>query len=274
MRSRFRTMLVASLAVFAVGAVASASASAKNPTWMVCKGVSAGSGKFEDGLCSKGGKGNWEASELLAGETKGIEATSSGRQEFTLSGLGITLMCNLKTKAGAKLIGGEPGAVEETIVYERCEVKGFEKCLINNERAGEAQITTNALTAKEVFLSKKGAETESPEETGTLLKPKTGKVWASVTFKSEKGESSCPTFLEGTGREITGEVLAENVKSGVHATTQQLSFPVGNLATYWVQVGKTPVEEKVSHLRLREVNLGWFGKVNVKVTTGEAFWVF
>ena len=220
MRSRFRMTLVALLAVCAVGAVATASASAKNPTWTVCKAVTAGSGKFEDSLCSKGGKGNWEASELLTGETK--EISSEAAEPLTISfGPGPEVKCEkFKTQPGAKIAGGEPGTGEEVIVFEQCYVPGeWTNCLVNGK---SGTITTNTLASKLVFLTKEAAEKENAEATGTLLKPKTGKVLTTVKF-AENGSGKCPSNMSEK-EELTGELLVENLKGGAHATKQELVF--------------------------------------------------
>jgi hypothetical protein len=263
-------MLIALLAVFAVGAVASASASAKNPTWMVCKEVSAGAGKFEDSQCTKSGKGNWEAKELLAGESREIQSEANGPQLLRFSS--VTIECKkFKTEAGAKIIGGEPGTDEEVIVYEECHMVGFPMCKINKN----GTIGTNTLASKLVFLTKKGAETESPEETGTLLKPKSGTTLFTVTFEHEPG-GNCPfgESMEGKALPVTGEVVAENVKGGVHAKRQELSFPVSPIKTYWVQVAKTVTEERVKKAEMALVPLGFIGRTFYKLTSGEAFWIF
>ena len=265
MRSRFRTMIVALLAVFAVGAVATAAASAKNPTWTVCKEVSAGSGKFEDGLCSKGGKGNWEASELLTGETKEISSEANGAQKLVVAG--IVIDCGkFKTEPGAKIIGGEPGTVEEAIVYEECEMVGRPNCSVGTHGA----FTTNTLLSKLVYLTKAAAEKETAEATGTLLKPKTGKVLATVPFGSER---SAECTLLKSELEVTGELVAENVKGGAHATKQELSFPVSRISTYWVQVAKTLKEEEVKPIKWGTFGGTFAGKTFYKLTSSQAFWI-
>lgn len=265
MRSRFRMTLVALLAVFAVGAVAAASASAKNPTWMTCKAVTAGSGKFEDGLCSKGGKGSWEASELLAGETKEVSSGAVGEQRIGITG--VVIDCTgFKTTPGAKIMGGEPGTDEEVIVWEGCSIEGSPGCTINGKTGGD--ITTNTLASELVFLTKEAAEKGSAGATGTLLKPKTGEALATVTF----GGVECPSFAKKPVT-VTGEVVAENVEAGTHATKHELHFPTTRIATYWIQVEKTVAEEKVKRVEWG-ANAGVFsGTTFVKLTSNEAFWI-
>jgi hypothetical protein len=265
-RSRFRITLVALLAVFAASAVAAATASAKNPTWTVCKAVTAGSGKFEDSLCSKGGKGNWEASELLTGETKEISSEQNGTQRLlTVAG---TILCGkFKTEPGAEIVGGEPGTIEEVIVYEECDIEGIPNCSVGTHGV----FTTNTLLSKLVYLTKAAAEKENAEATGTLLKPKTGKVLATVPFGSE--DSSECTLLKGN-KEVTGELVAENVKAGLHATKQEFSFPEPRVATYWVQVGKTLQEEEVKPIRWGGTGGTFDGNTFYKLTSNQAFWIF
>jgi hypothetical protein len=264
MRARFRTTVIALLAVLAVGAVATATASAKNPTWMVCKEVSAGSGKFEDGLCSKGGKGSWEASELLAGQTKEISSEADGNIIIAI-GSGPELQCGkLKTTSGAKIVGGEPGTGEEVIVFEECSVVDEEKCRVNG---ASGTITTNTLAPKLVFLTKEAAEKENAEATGTLLKPKTGSVLMTAKFNDEADCAS--TLLKN--KELTGELLLENVKGGAHATKQELAFSADR--TYWVQVEKTFKEEETKPLRWSGLTGSFAGKAFAKLTSNEAFWI-
>jgi hypothetical protein len=271
MRARFRMVVIALLAVFAIGAVAAATASAKNPTWMVCKGVTAGSGKFEDSLCSKGGKGSWEASELLTGETKEISAEAAEHLLITF-GPGPELQCNkFKTQSGAKIVGGEPGAGEEVIVLEECFVRGEEwpTCLVNGKEPGT--ITTNTLASKLVYLTKEAAEKENAEATGTQLKPKTGKVIATVTFP-ENGSGHCPNNIHAK-EELTGELLVENLKGGAHASKQEIVFSEHEHHTYWVQEGKTLKEEESKIPKWDGIGGVFEGRTFLKLTSNEAFWI-
>jgi hypothetical protein len=66
--TRIRVILLSLLAVFAISAVASASASAKG--WWVCQEVVEGTGKFDSSLCNKEGpKHNWEILAVKAGQS-------------------------------------------------------------------------------------------------------------------------------------------------------------------------------------------------------------
>jgi hypothetical protein len=272
MKARFRWMVVALLAVFAVCAVAATAASAKNPTWMTCKAVTAGTGKFEDGLCSKGGKGNWEASELLTGESKEIRSEANGGQEFYIES--DVINCHkLKTKPGAEIVGGEPGSGEEVIVYEECYVPGRPDCKINEKSSGT--ITTNTLTSTLVYLTKEAAEKESAEAAGTLLKPKTGTVLATLHMSENAPEDECAPILKGEVQ-IKGEVIADNVKGGAHATKHELSIPIEEEAQreYWLQEGKTIQKKATNRITWNSLAGTWAGgKSFVTMASAEAFWI-
>jgi hypothetical protein len=107
MRSRFRIVLVASLAVFAVGAIASASASAQ--TWEEC---AEGHKEFKTSLCTEAaGTGPFGWQEI----TTAKKVTSSGTWKLTdkgFLGAGVTLTCEVTTEgavgAGKK---GETGGI-------------------------------------------------------------------------------------------------------------------------------------------------------------------
>lgn len=93
MLKRFKIVGLCLVAVFAVSAVASASASAQVWEWRVCEKVEKGTGEFEKNTC-EGAAGTKEFKWSPWSEYKVAEpVTSSGTLELTDKGTGVTVTC-------------------------------------------------------------------------------------------------------------------------------------------------------------------------------------
>src|ERR1700726_78756 len=106
--TRMKVVLLSLLAVFAIGAVASASASAFSKEWQVCK--EAGTEEFETNKCAKkasGGKFSWVS---LTG-TESLATTSTGGA-FELKAGVKTIKCTAVTDKGNIKAAGADEATE------------------------------------------------------------------------------------------------------------------------------------------------------------------
>src|SRR5580692_5184819 len=100
------------VAAMALSAVVSASASAtKNPKWALCEARTEGTGQWNNGTCTElGGKKTHETRLLLTeNETREITAEANGSQKLAPAGAPTVLCKKLSLKAGAVILGGEPG---------------------------------------------------------------------------------------------------------------------------------------------------------------------
>ncbi len=131
--SRFKLIMMSVVAMFVVGAFASASASAITPVYLVCL-EKAGSGKkFEDRNCSKeSGTGKFElieVTEFLKVNGTGGLATLKG----SLSGAEIIITCS-KQKFEGEI--GAKGLSNGLVTYEGCAVgnskEKFTSCEVPN----------------------------------------------------------------------------------------------------------------------------------------------
>jgi hypothetical protein len=122
---RVRLMFLGLLAVFAVSAIASASASAHG-FWR-CKEVAAGTGKYENHECIKeGGNKNWERKALGVGETEGVSGTSGvSKLESKILGKNITIECKKDTFTGTLEEGGKSRG---EVKFKECKVVGLAGC--------------------------------------------------------------------------------------------------------------------------------------------------
>ena len=118
MMTRAKVLMLGMLAAFAVGAVASASASAAPLVWEVCLEEKITTTKYQDSKCSKeeaAGKFGWMPIEV----TLNITATG-GKQELALPGPGIKITCEKVKSAGNIKTGGKDEVTE--LKYEECKI--------------------------------------------------------------------------------------------------------------------------------------------------------
>jgi hypothetical protein len=184
------------LAVFAVAAVASASASAKTPEWGKCTKVTAGSGKYGNAGCTeKAGSKEYEwqkqssnvkftsknAAEgeggVLAGFSRGceneayehFEATRLTRAACTAKGGHFNEVevppgeCREETATGEQT--GKSKLADVHVTFTGCLVAGEIPC--NSPGAAAEEIQTSELKGELGYINK----TTTPVQVGVLLEP-------------------------------------------------------------------------------------------------------
>ncbi|HEY5044597.1 MAG TPA: hypothetical protein VII53_01945 [Solirubrobacteraceae bacterium] len=213
------------LAVFAVGAVASASASAA-PEWNVCEeGTGAGT-KFTEHKCTTvSGTGKWEWKTLVG--TKKVKSKNKAGVSFVFKGeaggVMVKMTCTVKDTGTINQVAGSAGTDEETIEFENCVV----------EKPGPGLcVVTDPVTKTPGKVVVSGVETELLA--GTPVKdvnkpPKHGTVFVTLEFLNKSPET-CP--LNGMSFPVTGTdtglfsgnvlqytAASSNLKFGGHPAT-------------------------------------------------------
>jgi hypothetical protein len=131
-------MLLSLLAVFAISAVAAASASAHE--FLVCQ--EAGTEKYTEHLCSaKSETGKWSFAAIAAGKSFEVEGTSGvSKLEGTVAAQKVSIECSADV---AKVTLEPAGATKGTITFSGCKIssvtkgkKTLLKCVVNS--VGEA----------------------------------------------------------------------------------------------------------------------------------------
>jgi len=208
---RIRLIMLSMLAVFAIGAVASATSSAFMLEWQVCEKVAAGSGKFENHLCKKeGGTKEWEWKTLAAGESRKVISEGG---PFTLTAGTKTVTCN-KVKNHGEIFGGHPGTDEVTVNFETCTTSEV-GCKVKSKgtaKAGEVVVANvkTKLTERGTKLADEFKENATTKEFITL-------EFGKEENGPEKLKTACPTLPE---TRVKGQVAAEIVNAN-----EELNFP-------------------------------------------------
>ena len=116
---RIRLILLSVLAVFAVSAIASASASALE--YSRCKNVGKGLGFFENSNCKhEGGEKEWEFVPIEAGVKLKVEGTDNGgKLESTIAGLKAIIECQSSSFTGE--LEAEGKSSNEVVKFTGCE---------------------------------------------------------------------------------------------------------------------------------------------------------
>ncbi len=236
MRSMFRGVLVAVVALGVLG-VASASASAAR-TFKSCVQVPAGTGGYESAACSGAagsgthayatmnarnalsvclsvgvGLGEFESPQCAGASgtatyaaftgTTSLRAKMTGgkfKWKLKLAGTSITVECKKDAAKGAKIVGGEPGAMEaEALEFLECASVTPTKCVVNSPGKPAGTIDTAAVESQLV-------ENTSKTKIQDLLYAQSGGVLTTIEFKN-KGVEVCA--LKGSGFPISGKTLTE-----------------------------------------------------------------
>jgi len=115
--NRIRVLFVSLLAVFAVGAVASASASAHE--FLTCQKVAAGTGKFAESECIKTGAPEEFEWKGIAAAVKVTGTDGVSKFESALAGVKVIIECEESTFTGElEAAGKSKGKVE----FEGCKI--------------------------------------------------------------------------------------------------------------------------------------------------------
>lgn len=196
MRSKGRGLLVALVAVLAVSAVASASASAFNLQW------------------------NVNGAKLEAGKTR--EVTGKG-PEYQFYVWAKRIGCGA-SEGVETIVGGKPGTGKATLVFHKCNTSES-GCKVRSSGGvfGTIEFTSLPITLKEdsAFGGKKViAENLESKTVGTT------KEWGTLEFEAEPGHSCNEYINEGKVKgSYAGELI--NLAGG----SIELSFPSEPLET-------------------------------------------
>jgi len=217
---RMKHLLVAVIAVCAIGAVASASASAAAPEFVHC-------------VAQAGGK--WMAGCKAAGtEFEKVAVPAGSKVKFTdkegvshLNGLGTTVTCQKDTSSGE--ITGPKTVTNVKVTFEECKgKKGTEECPVNG-----GTITTETLSGE----LGKVAVAEAASGVGEDLKPPTGKAFVKL-------EGTCIVTTSVTGS-VIGEVKPVG---GPPSTKGEVNFECSSVGgrTQKIQKFETGVKDTLS----------------------------
>jgi len=198
---RIRIVGLCLVAVFAMSAVAAASASA-SPTYKECAKVKAKTGKFATASCTtEGGTGTWE----LVSPKKGAYTSTTKVATLETPGVG-SVSC--KTSKGAGSITSETAATT-TVTFSTCATDG-KKCTSAGEKAG--MIKTFELLGSlrepsagvvETVLAGNGPEGLSAEFSceGITIKTRGSVGGVDTGDINSAGKTSKQTFNKATGLE-------------------------------------------------------------------------
>jgi len=213
--SRFRLIMMSVVAMFAVGAFASASASAITPVFLVCL-EKAGSGtKFEDRNCSKeSGSGKFELVEisefLKANGTSGIS-----KLKGELAGAEILITCK-KDKFTGEI--GPKGLTKGEVTYEECEVGN------SKEKFTNCEVPNIKFKFIDQLIENSKSEVEDE------FKPEKGSIFVEIVIKN-KGELVCAQ--KGTDKvEGTQNAEVEQPSTGAKLLRELTFKPSGSKLTF------------------------------------------
>ncbi len=243
MSTIFRKTLICLVAVFAVAAIASASASA-GPTCVpnlggpfkcefeVQKCEAVAGGIFTNGTCEVVGAGGFgEAGaleKLAAGKKRLVTSKIKPGTEFVLKASGIEVKCKSATDTGT-ITGGAPGTDEATtIMFDECTTS-IPGCLVKTATKTAGNILVSNIKTKLVEGEKTsgGPKVVADEFAGK------GEEEEFVTLefgKKEKGgklEEKCSATIPLTAK-VVGKVFAISQEEGL-PLVGLLKFPTGGL---------------------------------------------
>jgi hypothetical protein len=207
--SRIRIIMLSMLAVFAVGAVASASASAAAPEFFHC--IAKTGGGFAAG-CKVTGTG-FEKVAVPAGSKIAFTSTSEPSYLFANAAGSFRIKCETDTDKGE--ITGPKTVGKVVVTFKKCRgFKGSEECPVKSTGAGAEEIVTNELSGELGTV----AAAEAPDsETGLTLKPTTGTSFVKLSGTPE-------TCIPETN--VTGSVIGEVEPVKIMDTTGELIYSV------------------------------------------------
>jgi hypothetical protein len=206
--NRLKVLLVSLLAVFAVGAVASASSSAFLLEWEGCKNVGAATGEFNSATCQvKGGNKEWNWVKEAAGETWEIIGVI-GESKLTVGTKIIT--CKKGKSVGKTQAAGAGEAT--TITFEECTTTE-PACKVKGGGGVAGTIIVKGVPTKLVEREPKGGGAK--KLANEFKQNATTKEFVTLKF-----EGTCPSYSE---TKVKGQVASEvsNLTNG----EVELKFP-------------------------------------------------
>jgi hypothetical protein len=208
--SRIREVTLSMLAVFAVGAIASASASAAAPEFFHC--VAKAGGGFAAG-CKVGGVG-FEKVAVSAGSKIAFTSISEPGYLFANASGSFRIKCESDATKGE--ISGPKTVGKVVVTFKKCRgIKGSEECPVKSVGAvGPEEIVTNELSGELGTV----AAAEAPDsETGLDFRPTTGTVFVKLI-------GTPTTCIPETN--VTGSVIGEVEPVKIMDTTGELIYSV------------------------------------------------
>jgi hypothetical protein len=237
--SRLRLIMLAALAVFAVGAFASASASAAfKLEWQTCQEKAGG--HFENHGCVKEGTTKafeWET--LAAGKTKAVESKIKSK-EFVLIASGIEVKCKSATDTGT-ITGGTPGTDEATVTFDECTTS-IAGCKVKSATKPAGEVLVSGLKTKLVEGEKKNGEKVVADE---FAENPTTKEFVTLEFGTKETGTPPTSKLEGKCSETIP--LTTKVKGKVFAIvgiSMLLKTPVNTLNVFGLAAELVGEEEQ------------------------------
>ena len=208
--SRIRLIMLSLLAVFAISAVVSASASASEDIWEVCE--KGGTEKFEEHKCSKKSEtGEWSWRKLEAGESRNVISWIVPTTSYVLTVGTKVITCTGAADAGT-ITGGKPGTDSISVLYYGCTTNQAGCSVKTAHQANGIILVPNIPT---VLVQRE------PSGGGALKIADEFKEKATLKeFVTLKFEGTCSNFPETKVKgEVAGEVI--NLANG----NTELKFP-------------------------------------------------
>jgi hypothetical protein len=217
--NRIRVLLVGLLAVFAVNAVASASASAH--TFVVCKET--GTETYETNACAnKVTGGKFSFAELTTGTEKAEGTSGMSKLESELGGKRVIIECATGEFAGELEKEGKSKAA--TITYKTCKLFQVVK-RVKSEVTGCTVPNIRTAALKDLLITGKGIGPEDefePESGTTFVKVKLeGASCALASEETFTGKLICQ-LPEATAGKVRHELVCssgDEFKFGVKAAS-------------------------------------------------------
>ncbi len=225
MRSMFRTVFVAMLAVLALSTVAASAAQASEeaPFFKVA------------------------GTRLAAGASKEVKATTKTLAPFTIDLENGTVQCSAGFSSGSKLLGssvGEPGTGEVTLTYSGCRMLG------NDPECKVEVKSLEPLRATLVDLEKKAkgpiaVELRDVKGSKSFIEIKGSKGCVPGEFVEKLGGTAVAEVLSGGNTTQEDGSLVEVGKEPAEAKVVELYFPQIPIRHVWSEKGGVGSEEEV-----------------------------
>ena len=213
--SRIRLIMLSLLAVFAISAVASASASAFNKQWEVCE--KGGTEKWSEHKCNAGkGTGEWSFLKLEAGNSYNIVSWIVPGTTYVLTVGTRVITCTGAADAGT-ITGGTPGTDSISVLFYGCTTSQV-GCLVMTAHQGHGIILVPNIPTVLVEREPKGG---GAKKLADEFKEKAAtKEFVTLKFEPEAGKS-CSEF--GSETKVKGQVAGEviNLANG----NGEINFP-------------------------------------------------
>jgi hypothetical protein len=238
--SRVRVLMLSLLAVFAVGAAASASASAL--LWWECSKNPGGMGtKYTNSKCETTGSGEFEL--LLAPLNVKLKVVSKGgSQVLKVPGLGgLELLCKtVKDKGWIENNGAASNGIDEIeeLDFLECTVvtpAQSPKCEVKKVGTAQGSIVINNLETKLVTFTGGGiGDLVKKAGSTTFVELEVGKEENTSTKKFKKACGVVPTAAQKVEGQVVAKVEASGKLNFTNPAQEGSSLEMGNFAATYV----------------------------------------